>query len=141
MDSLKILSPTFRLDLTTAASSALQLIPDTPTLAFRVAILNTGTGTAAITNTQSEGHLTVGNRVAKSIARHPLVVKQLGRLRIYRRTNCAYGQKQNKQSFHKVISFNSLYEYDYLTLMILNAPCLSTNPPFSGNPLMPTRSK
>ena len=49
MDSLKILSPTFRLDLTTAASSALQLIPDTPTLAFRVAILNTGTGTAAIT--------------------------------------------------------------------------------------------
>ena len=49
MDSLKILSPTFRLDLTTAASSALQLIPDTPTLAFRVALLNTGTGTAAIT--------------------------------------------------------------------------------------------
>ena len=49
MDSLKILSPTFRLDLTTAASSALQLIPDTPTLAFRVAILNTGSGTAAIT--------------------------------------------------------------------------------------------
>jgi|GEM_PF-5710045 len=49
MDSLKILSPTFRLDLTTAASSALQLIPDTPTIAFRVAILNTGTGTAAIT--------------------------------------------------------------------------------------------
>jgi len=49
MDSLKILSPTYRLDLTTSASSALQLIPDTPTLAFRVAILNTGTGTAAIT--------------------------------------------------------------------------------------------
>ena len=49
MDSLKILSPTFRLDLTTAASSALQLIPDTPTLAFRVAILNIGSGTAAIT--------------------------------------------------------------------------------------------
>ena len=49
MDSLKILSPTFRLDLTSAASSALQLIPDTPTLAFRVAILNTGSGTAAIT--------------------------------------------------------------------------------------------
>ena len=49
MDSLKILSPTFRLDLTTAASSALQLIPDTPTIAFRVAILNTGSGTAAIT--------------------------------------------------------------------------------------------
>ena len=49
MDSLKILSPTYRLDLTTAASAALQLIPDTPTIAFRVAILNTGTGTAAIT--------------------------------------------------------------------------------------------
>jgi len=49
MDSLKILSPTFRLDLTTSASSALQLIPNTPTRAFRVAILNTGTGTAAIT--------------------------------------------------------------------------------------------
>jgi hypothetical protein len=49
MDSLKILSPTFRLDLTTAASSALQLIPNTPTRAFRVAILNTGSGTAAIT--------------------------------------------------------------------------------------------
>ena len=49
MDSLKILSPTFRLDLTTAASAALQLIPNTPTLAYRVAILNTGTGTAAIT--------------------------------------------------------------------------------------------
>jgi len=49
MDSLKILSPTYRLDLTTSASTALQLIPDTPTLAYRVAILNTGTGTAAIT--------------------------------------------------------------------------------------------
>jgi hypothetical protein len=49
MDSLKILSPTYRLDLTTAASAALQLIPNTPTIAFRVAILNTGTGTAAIT--------------------------------------------------------------------------------------------
>ena len=49
MDSLKILSPTFRLDLTTSASSALQLIPNTPTRAFRVAILNTGPGTAAIT--------------------------------------------------------------------------------------------
>ena len=49
MDSLKILSPTFRLDLTTSASNALQLIPNTPTRAFRVAILNTGSGTAAIT--------------------------------------------------------------------------------------------
>lgn len=48
MDSFKILSPTYRLDLTTSASSALQLIPNTPTRAFRVAILNTGTGTAAI---------------------------------------------------------------------------------------------
>jgi hypothetical protein len=49
MDSLKILSPTFRLDLTTSPSAALQLITNTPTRAFRVAILNTGTGTAAIT--------------------------------------------------------------------------------------------
>jgi hypothetical protein len=49
MDSLKILSPTFRLDLTTAASAALQLITNTPTRATRVALLNTGTGTAAIT--------------------------------------------------------------------------------------------
>jgi hypothetical protein len=49
MDSLKILSPTFRLDLTTSPSSALQLITNTPTRATRVALLNTGTGTAAIT--------------------------------------------------------------------------------------------
>lgn len=49
MDSLKILSPTYRLDLTSSASTALQLIPNTPTLAFRLAILNTGSGTAAIT--------------------------------------------------------------------------------------------
>lgn len=49
MDSLKILSPTYRLDLTTSASAALQLVPNTPTRAFRVALLNTGTGTAAIT--------------------------------------------------------------------------------------------
>jgi hypothetical protein len=49
MDSLKILSPTYRLDLTTSPSAALQLITNTPTRAFRVAILNTGTGTAAIT--------------------------------------------------------------------------------------------
>lgn len=49
MDSLKILSPTYRLTLTTSASSALQLVPNTPTRAFRVAILNTGTDTAAIT--------------------------------------------------------------------------------------------
>jgi len=49
MDSLKILSPTYRLTLTTSASNALQLVPNTPTRAFRVALLNTGTGTAAIT--------------------------------------------------------------------------------------------
>jgi hypothetical protein len=49
MDSLKILSQTFRLDLTTSPSAALQLVTNTPTRAFRVAILNTGTGTAAIT--------------------------------------------------------------------------------------------
>ena len=49
MSPLKILSPTYALDLTTSASSALQLIPNTPTRAFRVALLNTGTGTAAIT--------------------------------------------------------------------------------------------
>jgi hypothetical protein len=49
MDSLKILSSTYRLDLTTSASAALQLVPNTPTRAFRVALLNTGTGTAAIT--------------------------------------------------------------------------------------------
>ena len=48
MDSMKILSPTYRLDLTTSASSVLQLVPNTPTRAFRVAILNTGTGTAAV---------------------------------------------------------------------------------------------
>jgi hypothetical protein len=49
MDSLKILSPTYALSLTTSASSALQLVPNTTTRAFRVALLNTGTGTAAIT--------------------------------------------------------------------------------------------
>jgi hypothetical protein len=49
MDSLKILSPTYRLTLTTSASNALQLVPNTPTRAFRVALLNTGTGTAAVT--------------------------------------------------------------------------------------------
>jgi hypothetical protein len=48
MDSMKILSPTYRLDLTTSASSALQLIPNTPTRAFRVALLNVGSGTAAV---------------------------------------------------------------------------------------------
>jgi hypothetical protein len=48
MDSMKILSPTYALDLTTSASAALQLVPNTPTRAFRVAILNTGDGTAAV---------------------------------------------------------------------------------------------
>ena len=49
MNPLKILSPTYRLDLTTSASDALQLIANTPTRAFRVALLNTGSGTAAVT--------------------------------------------------------------------------------------------
>lgn len=49
MGPLKILSPTYRLTLTTTASNALELVPNTPTRAFRVALLNTGTGTAAIT--------------------------------------------------------------------------------------------
>lgn len=49
MNALKILSPTYALSLTTSASSALQLVPNTPTRAYRVALLNTGTGTAAIT--------------------------------------------------------------------------------------------
>lgn len=49
MNSLKILSPTYALSLTTSASSALQLVPNTPTRAYRVALVNTGTGTAAIT--------------------------------------------------------------------------------------------
>jgi hypothetical protein len=48
MDSLKILSPTYRLNLTTSASSAIQLVPNTPTRAFRVAILNIGSDTAAV---------------------------------------------------------------------------------------------
>lgn len=67
MDSLKILSPTYRLDLTTSASAALQLIPNTPTRAFRVSLLNTGTGTAAITfgttstNMETPAIATTGN--------------------------------------------------------------------------------
>ena len=48
MYPLKILSQTYALDLTTSASDALQLVPNTPTRAFRVAIINTGTGKAAI---------------------------------------------------------------------------------------------
>jgi hypothetical protein len=49
MNQIKILSPTFALDLTTAASSALQIIPTSNTRAYRVALLNTGVGIAAIT--------------------------------------------------------------------------------------------
>lgn len=50
MDSIKLLSQTFALDLTTTpTASGLQLVPNTPTRAYRVAIINTGTGTAAIT--------------------------------------------------------------------------------------------
>lgn len=48
MSPLKILSPTYALDLTTSASDAVQLIPNTPTRAFRVALLNTGSGKAAV---------------------------------------------------------------------------------------------
>lgn len=49
MPSMKLLSPTFALDLTTSASAAVQLVTNTPTRASRVALLNTGTGIAAIT--------------------------------------------------------------------------------------------
>jgi hypothetical protein len=49
MNQIKILSPTFALDLTTSASSALQIVPNTPTRAYRVALLNTGTGRAGVT--------------------------------------------------------------------------------------------
>ena len=49
MNQIKILSPTFALDLTTAASSALQIVPSSPTRAYRVGLLNTGTGRAAVT--------------------------------------------------------------------------------------------
>ena len=49
MNQIKILSPTYALDLTTSASSALQIVPNTPTRAYRVALLNTGTGKAAVT--------------------------------------------------------------------------------------------
>jgi hypothetical protein len=49
MDSLKILSPTYRITVTTSASNAVQLIPNTPTRAFRVALLNVGEDVAAVT--------------------------------------------------------------------------------------------
>ena len=50
MDSIKILSPTFALNLTaTPTASGLQLVPNTPTRAYRMAVINTGGGTAAIT--------------------------------------------------------------------------------------------
>jgi hypothetical protein len=48
MNSIKILSPTYALDLTTSASSALEIVPNTPTRAFRIALLNTGSGKAAV---------------------------------------------------------------------------------------------
>ena len=47
MNQIKVLSQTYALDLTTSASSALQIVPNTSTRAFRVAILNTGSGIAA----------------------------------------------------------------------------------------------
>lgn len=49
MNQIKILSPTYALDLTTSASSALQIIPTSNTRAYRVALLNTGTGKAGVT--------------------------------------------------------------------------------------------
>lgn len=49
MNQIKILSPTYALDLTTSASSALQIVPSSPTRAYRVALLNTGTGKAGVT--------------------------------------------------------------------------------------------
>lgn len=48
MNAIKILSPTYALDLTTSASNALQIVPNTPTRAFRIAVINTGSGKAAI---------------------------------------------------------------------------------------------
>ena len=49
MNQLKVLSPTYALNLTTSASAALQIVPNTSTRAFRVAILNTGSDKAAVT--------------------------------------------------------------------------------------------
>ena len=49
MNQIKVLSPTYALNLTTSPSSALQIIANTPTRAFRVAILNTGSGIGAVT--------------------------------------------------------------------------------------------
>ncbi len=49
MNQIKILSPTYALDLTTSASAALQIIPTSNTRAYRVALLNTGTGKAGVT--------------------------------------------------------------------------------------------
>lgn len=52
MDSIKLLSQTFALDLTTTpttTANSLQLVTNTPTRAYQVAVINTGTGTAAIT--------------------------------------------------------------------------------------------
>jgi len=57
MNQIKILSPTFALDLTTSASSALQIVPSSPTRAYRVALLNTGTGRAAVTFGTTSGNM------------------------------------------------------------------------------------
>lgn len=49
MNQLKVLGPTYALNLTTSASAALQIQATSPTRAFRVAILNTGSDKAAVT--------------------------------------------------------------------------------------------
>lgn len=49
MNQLKILGQTYALNLTTAASNALQIQATSPTRAYRVAIINTGSGIAAVT--------------------------------------------------------------------------------------------
>jgi hypothetical protein len=60
MPSLKLLSDTFSLDLTTSATTTgLQLTPNTPTRASKVAVLNTGSGTAAITFGTTNSNMTV----------------------------------------------------------------------------------
>jgi hypothetical protein len=67
MNQLKILSQTYALDLTTSASNALQIVPNTPTRAFRLAVINTGAGVAAInlgtsaTNMGTPAIATTGN--------------------------------------------------------------------------------
>ena len=49
MNQLKVLGPTYALGLTTSVSNALQIQATSPTRAFRVAILNTGSGVASVT--------------------------------------------------------------------------------------------